>query len=125
MAARFRPPPKERCHETPRRWFQFSLRFFLVALTVLAFWLGVVVTRAREQREAVKAIRSRSSVFGRRPGGVMPLPLAEVDVLRDCSDVHRQTRGGAARAKSRRIFCLQRLKSDSLMAWKSRRFNSG
>jgi hypothetical protein len=39
-----------------RRWFQYSLRSFLILLTALAVWLGVVVNRAREQREAVKAI---------------------------------------------------------------------
>lgn len=39
-----------------RRWFQFSLRGFLVALTVFAVWLGWQVDRARQQREAIKAI---------------------------------------------------------------------
>ena len=41
-----------------RRWFQYSLRSFLILLTALAVWLGVVVNRAREQREAVKAIEA-------------------------------------------------------------------
>ena len=41
-----------------RRWFQYSLRSFLVLLTAVAVWLGVVVNRAREQREAVKAIEA-------------------------------------------------------------------
>jgi hypothetical protein len=41
-----------------RRWFQYSLRSFLVVLTAAAVWLGVVVNRAREQREAVKAIEA-------------------------------------------------------------------
>lgn len=41
-----------------RRWLQYSLRSFLVLLTALAVWLGVVVNRAREQREAVKAIEA-------------------------------------------------------------------
>lgn len=43
---------------TPRRWFQYSLRTFLVLMTALAVWLGVVVNRAREQREAVEAIEA-------------------------------------------------------------------
>ena len=41
-----------------RRWFQYSLRSFLILLTALAVWLGVVVNRAREQREAVEAIEA-------------------------------------------------------------------
>lgn len=39
-----------------RRYLTFSLRFFFVALTVAGVWLGVVVNRAREQRETVMAI---------------------------------------------------------------------
>jgi hypothetical protein len=42
----------------PRRWFQYSLRSFLVLTTALAVWLGIVVNRAREQREAVEAIEA-------------------------------------------------------------------
>lgn len=41
-----------------RCWFQYSLRSFLILLTALAVWLGVVVRRATEQREAVKAIEA-------------------------------------------------------------------
>jgi len=41
-----------------RRYLTFSLRTLFVLLTVLAVWLGVVVNRAREQREAVKAIEA-------------------------------------------------------------------
>ena len=41
-----------------RRWPQYSLRSFLVVVTALAVWLGVVANRAREQREAVKAIEA-------------------------------------------------------------------
>lgn len=41
-----------------RRWLQFSLRGFLIMLTAFAVWLGVVAHRAREQREAVEAIRA-------------------------------------------------------------------
>lgn len=43
---------------TRRRWLQFSLRALLVLLTVISVWLGVVVRRAREQREAVNAIEA-------------------------------------------------------------------
>ena len=41
-----------------RRWFQYSLRSFLVLLTVLAVWPGIVVHRAREQRMLVERIES-------------------------------------------------------------------
>jgi len=41
-----------------RRWFQYSLRSFLILVTALAVWLGIIVNRAREQREAVKAIEA-------------------------------------------------------------------
>lgn len=43
---------------TRRRWVQFSLRTFFVLLTALAAWLGIVVNRAREQRDAAKAIEA-------------------------------------------------------------------
>jgi hypothetical protein len=39
-----------------RRYLTFSLRFFFVALTAGGVWLGLVVNRAREQRDTVKAI---------------------------------------------------------------------
>ncbi len=41
-----------------RRWFQYSLRSFLVLLTAPAVRLGVIVNRAHEQRKAVKAIEA-------------------------------------------------------------------
>jgi|SRR6185437_4873040 len=47
---------------TRRRWLQFSLRGFFVLLTVSAIWLGVLSNRAREQREAVKAIEAAGGV---------------------------------------------------------------
>jgi len=46
------------------RYFTFSLRTMFVVLTALAVWLGIVVNRAREQQEAVKAIEAfGGSVF--------------------------------------------------------------
>lgn len=46
-----------------RRYLTFSLRTLFILLTALAVWLGIVVNRAREQREAVKAIKAlRGSV---------------------------------------------------------------
>src|SRR5687768_2956799 len=40
-----------------RRWLQFSLRTFLVLLTVFGVWLGLHVRSARNQKESVEAIR--------------------------------------------------------------------
>ncbi len=45
-----------------QRYVTFSLRTFFVLLTVFAVWLGVVVNRAREQREAVVAIEALGGV---------------------------------------------------------------
>jgi hypothetical protein len=47
---------------TRRRWLQFSLQTAFVVLTAFAIWLGVAVNRAREQREAVKAIETLGGV---------------------------------------------------------------
>jgi hypothetical protein len=41
-----------------RRYLTFSLRTLFVVTTVFAVWLGTVVNRARERREAVKAIKA-------------------------------------------------------------------
>ena len=40
-----------------RRWLQFSLRSFLLVVTLLATWLGYISFRAREQRVAVARIK--------------------------------------------------------------------
>ena len=47
-----------------RRWFQFSLRAFLILLTIAAISLGVYVDRAHRQRDAVKALTARGSIVG-------------------------------------------------------------
>src|SRR3569623_2222441 len=41
-----------------RRYLTFSLRTLFVVLTSLTVWLGFVVNRVREQREAVRAIEA-------------------------------------------------------------------
>jgi hypothetical protein len=43
---------------TARRWLQFSLRGFLVMLTLGSVWFGWKAERAREQRQAVTAIEA-------------------------------------------------------------------
>lgn len=45
-----------------RKWFQFSLRTAFVIFTAFAVWLGFVVKGAREQQEAVKAIKALGGV---------------------------------------------------------------
>jgi hypothetical protein len=42
-----------------RRWLRFSLRTFLLAVTVLCVWLGMRANQARRQKEAVEALRMR------------------------------------------------------------------
>lgn len=45
-----------------RRYLTFSLRTLFVMLTALGIWLGVIVNRAREQREAVKELEAEGVV---------------------------------------------------------------
>ncbi|HEV3344338.1 MAG TPA: hypothetical protein VG125_28440 [Pirellulales bacterium] len=52
-----------------RRWFQFSLRALLVALTALGVWLGFKAEKAHRQRDAVRAIEKLGGVvrYGWQP----------------------------------------------------------
>ena len=43
-------PPK-------RRWFRFSLKTFVVVLTLFCVWLGLLVYRVNKQREAIQWVR--------------------------------------------------------------------
>jgi hypothetical protein len=45
-----------------RRWFQFSLRTTMVAVTLLCVWLGVVCNRANRQRRAVEVLRKSGAL---------------------------------------------------------------
>lgn len=47
---------------TRRRWLQFSLRGFLVVLTIGCLWLGYRVEKARWEIEAVKSIERLGGV---------------------------------------------------------------
>jgi hypothetical protein len=49
--------PKETMNIS-RRYLTFSLRTLFVLLTIGCIWLGILAERAREQREAVKAIEA-------------------------------------------------------------------
>jgi len=44
-----------------RRWFQYSLRTFLLIVTLICVWLGWRITAARQQRLAVAAVRELGS----------------------------------------------------------------
>jgi hypothetical protein len=44
--------------EPRRRYLTFSLRTLFILLTLFAVWTATIVNRAREQREAVKAIEA-------------------------------------------------------------------
>ncbi len=59
-----------------RRWFQFGLRTFLVAFTLLGIWLGVIAQRAAQQRRAIEAIRSRGGqiVFQHQHDNAVVIP---------------------------------------------------
>lgn len=46
-----------------RRWFQFSVRSVLIAMTLFAVWFGLRMDRARRQQKAVAVLRERGSVL--------------------------------------------------------------
>jgi hypothetical protein len=46
-----------------RRWLQFSLRTFVIVISLLAAWLGYISFRAREQREVVARVTELGGKF--------------------------------------------------------------
>ncbi|HEV3343704.1 MAG TPA: hypothetical protein VG125_25250 [Pirellulales bacterium] len=77
-----------------RRWFQFSLRGFILFLTVAAIWIGRCVEAAREQRVAVFELREigadvfydyqlTDATFSLQ-GKTFTLPTANRDVVPPC-----------------------------------------
>jgi hypothetical protein len=56
LSAKSEPPSR-------RRWLRFSLRTFLLVLTVVCIWLGVKVNQARRQKESVAALKARGMWF--------------------------------------------------------------
>jgi Leucine-rich repeat (LRR) protein len=62
---RFRPVSDSTNAAKPkrkRRWFQYSLRTFLLLITIFAIWFGWLTNNARNQREAVSWVRANSGV---------------------------------------------------------------
>ncbi|MCH7729726.1 MAG: hypothetical protein IH991_25130 [Planctomycetes bacterium] len=51
------PKPKRK-----RRWFRFSLRTFVVVLTVFCVWLGLLVYRVNKQREVVQWVNDNGGL---------------------------------------------------------------
>jgi hypothetical protein len=60
---RFAPPLSRGLMASMKRRFQYSLRTLLVALTVVSVVVGISVQRARRQRDAVDAIRTKRGVM--------------------------------------------------------------
>ncbi len=50
-----------------RRWFQFSLRTLLIAMTALALWLGLYVKSFRDRRLAIAAVQELNGSLSLRP----------------------------------------------------------
>jgi|SRR6185437_11269524 len=72
-----------------RRYLTFSLRTLFILLTVFAVWLGVVVRRAAEQREAVKAIEALGGYViydGQAPSGDAKRPAGSAWLRRTVGD---------------------------------------
>jgi hypothetical protein len=55
-----------------RRWLQFSLRGFIVVLTIGCVWLGWKVERARESERAIDAVRKAGCRVYYDKTGAMP-----------------------------------------------------
>lgn len=49
---------KDKQPKLKRRWLRFSLRTFLIALTIFCVWFGWYLYRVEQQREAVKWVRA-------------------------------------------------------------------
>ncbi len=47
-----------------RRWLRYSLRTGLILVTLLCIWLAVLTKRARDQKEAVAALRALGCTIG-------------------------------------------------------------
>jgi hypothetical protein len=65
-----------------RRWFRFSLRTFLIVITLFSVWLGWKVNAAHEQRRAVAAVRPLGLIrydYELAPNTMALKPLPELD----------------------------------------------
>lgn len=64
-----------------RRWFQFSLRGFLIAVTLLAVWLGWTVQRARSRGAVLDAIAKAGGTVVYQTEGNVPCDLADPEYV--------------------------------------------
>jgi hypothetical protein len=47
-----------------RRWYQYSLRTFLLLITIFAIWFGYLANEARKQRQAVAWVHDMGGMLG-------------------------------------------------------------
>lgn len=98
-----------------QRWFQFSLRTLLVSMMVLGggfAWVGLIVRRAVEQRQAVQAItKSGGHVQYAEPS----TSIQRSSWLRTCPEWNASEPGGRARAQD----LVAEAASESMSSWSS------
>jgi hypothetical protein len=64
-----------------RRWFQFSLRGFLIAVTLLTVWLGWTVQRARSRGAVIDAIVKAGGTVVYETEGIFMRDLADYEYV--------------------------------------------
>ena len=74
-----------------RRWLQFSLRTFLVLVTVFAVWFGWLTHKAREQRKAVAWVEKMGGgvIYDAEPPGPKWVrDILGIDFVADVSSIY-------------------------------------
>ena len=76
-----------------RRWFRFSLRTFVVLLTVFCVWLGLLVYRVNKQREAAQWVKKPRDhiACSSAPNGDQSLPRRSLTNSSPCFSHHDRT----------------------------------